>query len=131
MLSKRHTTFYNGLEVTEQSDTALSWRYYSEPLERTIEGTLTYTDAQGSGWRVDMDTVGLVVSAPLYLGTPQSLLDAIKEIQKMISRTEIANVKPDPRHEQRERELNDLFSGLYDMDGGFGLDGGPLSVEDY
>ena len=113
---QRKTTLDSGIEITQQSETNLSWEYYSDVLGKTLEGTLTHTNDLGGGWTVDIDTwAGLVVSAPLYVGMPQSLPDAIREISKMIKRTEDENTRPDPRDEQRKRELDELFGPIIEL----------------
>ena len=108
---RRNIRLGSGLEITQDSDTNLSWVYDSDVLGKLIEGTLTHTNEQGGGWNIDIDTPGLVVLAAVYFGPPQPLSNAINEIEEMIKRTEAEHARPDPSDERRKRELDDLFEG--------------------
>jgi hypothetical protein len=111
----RTTTRESGLEITQKSDTELSWEYRSGPLGETLEGTLTHTTERGGGWIISGDTPGLVFLASVFVGPPQRLRDAITEVEDMIKRTEVEQAKPDPRDERRKRELDDLFGPIVEL----------------
>ena len=110
---RRNIRLGSGLEITQESDTKLSWEYHSDVLGKLLEGTLTHTNERGGGWIIDIDTPGFVVLAMVYFGPPQPLPDAISEVGEMIKRTEAEHTKPDPSDERRKRELDDLFDGLH------------------